>query len=90
MALNNFYTIVNNSGITLKTIIDGKPFSIIDKQQVTENLFKSGENINVLINGRSINLFLPQGKNSWSTIVYNKEGVIQIFPSSPCQQKLSY
>lgn len=90
MALNNFYTVVNNSGNLLKTTIDGKTIIINKDTHSTGNLFETGENINIKVGGHSIHLFLPEGKNSWSTIIYNENGVISIFPSSPCQQKLSY
>ncbi len=91
MALHNFYTIVNFSGDILQTTVDHQTNHIIKTgEQSTGHLFKTGEEITVTIGGHTISLFLPKGENSWSTIVYDKKGRINIFPSSPCQQKLSY
>ena len=91
MALYNFYTIVNFSGKNLQTIIDNKVTPAIKNgEQSTGHLFDTGEDINVTINGHNINLFLPDGSNSWSTIVFSDNGSIHIFPSSPKQLSLSY
>lgn len=91
MALNNYYTIVNISGNALQTTINGKNIYIPkDKEHATGHTFEPGENISATISGHTISLFLPKGKNSWSTIVYTKQGIIQIFPSSPNQLQLSY
>lgn len=91
MAINNFYTIVNISGDILQTTIDNQKTLVIKNgEHSTGHLFESGEEITTNIGGHTISLFLPKGENSWSTIVYSKNGLIKIFPSATQQHKLSY
>ncbi|MDY8137690.1 hypothetical protein [Aquimarina sp. 2201CG5-10] len=91
MAANNFFNVVNASGGALNVTIDGKSISIPqDGAQSTGHTFKTGEKITAEISGNSVNLDLPGGVNSWSTLVYTSQDLINVFPSAPNQGTIGY
>lgn len=88
MAANNFFNVVNISGGSLTTTIDGETINVpTNGAQSPAHKFPTGEKISVTINSEKVDLNLPQGVNSWSTLVYTTQG-INVFPSSPCQEIL--
>lgn len=91
MAQNNFFNVVNASGGALTATIDGKVISVpTDGAQSTGHTFSSGESITAEISGNSVELNLPGGVNSWSTLVYTTQGLINVFPSAPNQGAINY
>ncbi len=91
MASNNFFNVVNASGGALSQTIAGTVVNIpTDGAQSTGHTFPSGENITVDISGNQVSLNLPGGVNSWSTLVYTTQGLVNVFPSAPNQGSVSY
>ncbi|EDP95182.1 hypothetical protein U8527_13270 [Kordia algicida OT-1] len=83
MAANNFFNVVNISGGALNAKINGNTISVpTEGAQSPGHTFQAGEKITVTVEGQSVDLNLPGGVNSWSTIVYTTQG-INVFPSAP-------
>ncbi len=91
MAANNFFNVVNASGGALSTTVNGKSINLPnDGEQSPGHTFPAGESISVNISGTEVKLSLPGGVNSWSTLVYTTQGLINVFPSAPNQGAISY
>ncbi|MFA9392791.1 MAG: hypothetical protein ACERKD_23485 [Prolixibacteraceae bacterium] len=91
MASNNYFNVVNASGGPLSVVVDGNTISVPnDGAQSTGHKFQSGETITAMISGNSVHLNLPSGVNSWSTLVYTTQRLINVFPSAPNQGAIPY
>lgn len=91
MAANNFFNAVNASGAALSVNVDGKTIKIDnDGEQSTGHTFQSGEDITITIAGTPVKLNLPGGTNSWSTLVFTNQGLVNIFPSASNQGSIGY
>lgn len=89
MAINNFLNVVNASGGPLQTTVNGNPINIQQDTAQSTGL-PTGEKVTVEISGTSVKMVLPDGMNSWSTLVYTSEGVANVFSSAAASAYVNY